>query len=82
MRPATVFPEEGRRLWTAAACCRFCTRSLLRDFGIEHHDWRVRRRSASRRNGLDELLTQRAEANLECCGSIQLWLAAELLFRC
>ena len=38
LRPATIFPAEGRRLWTAAACCRFYTRSLLRDLGIEHDD--------------------------------------------
>lgn len=32
MKTTTVFLDEGQRLWTAAACCRFRTRSLLRDF--------------------------------------------------
>ncbi len=47
----TVFPEAGRRLWTAAACCRFCARSLLRGFGIGHDCGPVQSRTVGQQAG-------------------------------
>ncbi len=35
--------------WTAAACCRFCVRSLLRHSGIARDNWLVPRRTSASR---------------------------------